>query len=184
MLLQHYEPMALALDSRGYWVADSYGKDSDCIVELAKMAGVKWHGEHNLTTLDPPELIQYGRKYKPETHVNKPKMPLLRYMVEHGEGPPTCQVRWCCKEYKEGGGNGCGRVIGVRIEESARRAGIWKEFVQHRSLKGFFVCVIAYWTVEDVWEFHRRGRSSYRSKTVFTFGLHRLLTGGYKNEKD
>ena len=153
-LLQHWEPEALKLDPRGYWVADSFGKDSDCIVELAKMAGVAHHCEHNLTTIDPPELIWYGKRTRPGTHINRPKVPLLNYMVDHGKGPPTRLARWCCREYKEGGGNGSAKIIGVRIEESSRRASMWKEYVRNRRAAGFFLCAIAYWTEADVWAFH------------------------------
>jgi phosphoadenosine phosphosulfate reductase len=157
-LFKHWEPAALKLDPRGYWVADSFGKDSDCIVELAKMAGVAHHCEHNLTTLDPPELIAFGRKHRPETHINKPKIPMLQRMVQRTNGPPTHHARWCCEEYKEQGGLTMGRVIGIRIEESARRAALWTEFVRGRHAKdkgGFCLCCIAYWTSEDVWSFHR-----------------------------
>ena len=154
-LLQHWEPEALKLDPRGYWVADSFGKDSDCIVELAKMAGVAHHCEHNLTTLDAPELIAFGRKHRPGTHINKPEIPLLRYMFEHPKGAPTRQQRWCCAKYKEQGGSKVGKLIGVRIEESTNRAALWSEFVRNKhTMDSFYVCPIAYWTTADVWAFH------------------------------
>jgi len=157
MLLRHWEPAALKLDPRGYWVADSFGKDSDCIVELAKMAGVAHHCEHNLTTIDPPELIWYGKRTRPGTHINKQPISMLEKMVcRKSSGPPTRLQRWCCELYKEQGGNGQAKVIGVRIEESPRRALLWKEFVRHKKdHSAFFLCVIAYWTTDDVWEFHK-----------------------------
>ena len=158
MLLKHWEPAALKLDPRGYWVADSFGKDSDCIVELAKMAGVAHHCEHNLTTLDPPELIHYGKRVRPETHINKPSEPLLHRMLSKTCGPPTRKIRWCCEEYKERGGGGVAKIIGIRIEESGARAKMWSEFVHHTQNNarnnGFVLCPIAYWTTKDVWEFH------------------------------
>ena len=154
-LLQHWEPEALKLDPRGYWVADSFGKDSDCIVELAKMAGVAHHCEHNLTTLDAPELIAFGRKNRPGTHINKQPISMLNRMVNKSDGPPTRLARWCCDEYKEQGGRTVGKVIGVRIEESARRADLWSEFVRNKRDKdAFYICPIAYWTTADVWAFH------------------------------
>lgn len=159
-LLQHWELEALKLDPRGYWVADSFGKDSDCIVELAKMAGITHHCEHNLTTLDPPELIYFGRDTRPQTHINKPKQPLLKRMLSVTSGPPTRKIRWCCYQYKEcGGGENVAKIIGIRIEESKSRAKLWSEFVRDTRNKvgstGFILCPIAYWTTEDVWEFHR-----------------------------
>jgi phosphoadenosine phosphosulfate reductase len=154
-LLKHWEPAALKLDPRGYWVADSFGKDSDCIVELAKMAGVAHHCEHNLTTLDPPELIWYGKRTRPGTHINKPAVPMLKRLAQGTKGPPTRLARWCCEEYKEQGGARVGKVVGIRIEESPRRALLWSEFVRHRKYKeAFYLCPIAYWTSADVWSFH------------------------------
>ena len=155
-LLQHWEPEALKLDPRGYWVADSFGKDSDCIVELAKMAGVTHHCEHNLTTLDPPELIAFGKRTRPGTHINKQSMSMLRKMVQDkSNGPPTRLARWCCELYKEQGGARVGKVVGIRIEESPRRSLLWAEFVRHRKDKeAFYLCPIAYWTSSDVWAFH------------------------------
>jgi phosphoadenosine phosphosulfate reductase len=155
MLLKHYESAALKLDPRGYWVADSFGKDSDCICELAKMASVTHHCEHNITTIDPPELVRWGKKNRSTTNINRPKKHLLHKMVEMTT-PPTRIMRWCCAEYKEGSGTGFGKVIGVRISESANRAKRWSEFVRDRKdTNGFYLCPISYWTDSDVWEFHR-----------------------------
>lgn len=155
-LLRHWEPAALKLDPRGYWVADSYGKDSSCIVELCRMAGVAWHGEHNLTTLDPPELIYFGRKYRPDTHVNKPAVPLLQMLWrDQPMGPPTRFSRWCCAQFKERGGRHFPKVLGVRIAESSARSLRWSEFVRQTwSRVGFVLCPVAYWTDADVWAFH------------------------------
>jgi phosphoadenosine phosphosulfate reductase len=158
MLLKHWESAALKLDPRGYWVADSFGKDSDCIVELAKMAGVAHHCEHNLTTLDPPELIRYGKRTRPDTHINKQPMSMLYMMAnDKSNGPPTRLARWCCELYKEQGGKRVVKIIGVRVEESPRRASLWSEFVRNkRDVESLYLCPIAYWTTVDVWAFHAR----------------------------
>lgn len=39
--LRHYEAEALKFDPAGYWLADSFGKDSCVILHLAQSAGVK-----------------------------------------------------------------------------------------------------------------------------------------------
>jgi phosphoadenosine phosphosulfate reductase len=172
-LLRHWEPEALKLDPRGYWVADSFGKDSDCIVELAKMAGVAHHCEHNLTTIDPPELIWYGKRTRPETHINKPEMPMLRMLSTKGKGPPLRMARWCCEVYKEHGGQHAAKVIGIRIAESVNRAARWSEFVRHTGSKtGFVLCPIAYWSDADVWEFH--GRQKIPHCSLYDEGFKRL----------
>ena len=47
----------------GYYLAFSGGKDSIVVKELMNMAGVKYDAHYNNTTVDPPELISYIRKY-------------------------------------------------------------------------------------------------------------------------
>lgn len=153
-LYQEYEADALKLYAGGYWVCDSYGKDSGVIVHLAKLAGVKHECHHNVTGIDPPELMWFGAKHRPETIRHRPaKHMVLQRMVEKGNMPTRCG-RWCCSEYKEHGGDGMAKVIGVRIAESARRAGLWKTVNQNRK-NGLIIAPIAYWTSADVWGFHR-----------------------------
>lgn len=155
-LLQTYEQSALKLSPDGYYVCDSYGKDSSCIVELAKMAGVKHGCHHNFTTIDPPELIRFGRANRTNIteHRSKHGHLILDRMVEKAN-PPTRRGRWCCDEYKEHGGDGKAKIIGVRIEESARRAKLWTQYKPDRNGRGgFYICPICYWTEKDVWDFH------------------------------
>jgi phosphoadenosine phosphosulfate reductase len=71
-------------------------------------------------------------------------------MVEKGN-PPTRHGRWCCDEYKEQGGHGLPKVIGVRIAESKRRSTLWKQVNQRKD--GVVLAPIAYWTDDDVWAF-------------------------------
>jgi phosphoadenosine phosphosulfate reductase len=47
----------------GYYLAYSGGKDSDTILALAKMAGVKFDAHYHLTTVDPPELVYHVRRH-------------------------------------------------------------------------------------------------------------------------
>ena len=57
------ERLRLHEPEEGFWLADSYGKDSTVLLEIARMSGVAFDAHHNRTTLDPPELMQFGRKY-------------------------------------------------------------------------------------------------------------------------
>jgi phosphoadenosine phosphosulfate reductase len=41
-------------------IAYSGGKDSDCILELAKMAGVNYRAIYKNTTIDPPGTIKHA----------------------------------------------------------------------------------------------------------------------------
>ena len=56
-ILKEYEPL------EGYYVAFSGGKDSLCIYYLTKIAGVKADYHYNMTTVDPPELMQFIKTF-------------------------------------------------------------------------------------------------------------------------
>lgn len=47
----------------GYYLAFSGGKDSVVIKALADMAGVKYDAHYNLTSVDPPELVQFIKTF-------------------------------------------------------------------------------------------------------------------------
>jgi phosphoadenosine phosphosulfate reductase len=170
-LLKEYESKALEYDADGFYCCDSFGKDSGVIVHLCKLANVKHKCHHNLTTIDPPELIWFGKKHRQETVIHRPKQHLiLGRMVEKGE-PPTRIHRWCCLEYKERDRKECCKIIGVRIEESARRAGLWRTVNQNRN-GGVIIAPIAYWTEKDVWDFHKL--YNLESCSLYKEGFHRL----------
>ena len=58
-LLREHEPPG------GYILCDSGGKDSYyTILELAKMAGVRYQAVYNVTTIDPPELDHPDAEWK------------------------------------------------------------------------------------------------------------------------
>lgn len=151
--LRLWEEAALARDERGYWLAYSGGKDSDVILELARMAGVAYRPVYNVTTIDPPELVRYIRREHPTVEFSRPEKALLTKLLDKSNGPPTRLSRWCCEAYKEHGGTGMVKVVGVRAAESARRAATWKTTVPNRR-SGMIVCPILYWTDADVWAFH------------------------------
>ena len=112
--LQVFEP------PEGYYLAFSGGKDSQCIYHLAKEAGVKFDAHYNHTTVDPPELIYFIRKNYPDVSIDRPKETMWQ-LIPRKLMPPTRLARFCCKELKEGGGEGRIVVTGVRWAESVRR---------------------------------------------------------------
>ena len=100
----------------------SSGKDSDVILELAKMAGIPYRAIYKATTIDPPGTIAHAREMGAE--VIRPKKTFFQLVSEHGY--PSRYARFCCsflKEYKV-----CDRAIqGIRRSESRNRAERYKE---------------------------------------------------------
>jgi len=105
----------------GYYLAFSGGKDSVVIKALADMAGVKYDAHYNLTTVDPPELVQFIKEKHRDVIINYPKESMWKLIIRHGM-PPTRLVRYCCLDLKEHGGAGRICVTGIRKAESAKRS--------------------------------------------------------------
>lgn len=121
-LLQKAEKIAMNYDAEnGYYLAFSGGKDSQALFHMAHLAGVKFCGHMNLTSVDPPEVIRFVKKNYPEVELIKPGKSIFQHAVEM-HILPTMRVRWCCKEYKETAGAGKVTLIGIRKAESKRRA--------------------------------------------------------------
>lgn len=121
-LLQKAEKIALNYDAeQGYFLAFSGGKDSQALYHIAQLAGIRFQGHMNLTSVDPPEIIRFVKKNYPEVELNKPGKSIFQSAVER-QILPTMRVRWCCAEYKETAGAGKVTLIGIRKAESSRRA--------------------------------------------------------------
>lgn len=122
-LLQKAEKIALAYGGKnnGYYLAFSGGKDSQALYHITELACVKFDAHMNLTSVDPPEVIRFVKQSYPEVDLIKPKKSIYQYAVEK-EILPTMRVRWCCAEYKEMSGAGRVTLIGIRHQESSRRA--------------------------------------------------------------
>ena len=133
-------------------VSYSGGKDSDVILELAKMAGIPYRAIYKATTIDPPQTIAHAREMGAE--VIHPKKTFFQLVSKSGF--PSRFQRFCCsvlKEYKI-----CDRAIqGIRRSESRKRAENYKEpeicRVYSAKEKVKVYLPILEWTNQDVEEF-------------------------------
>lgn len=173
-LIRKAERLAIAMSPRdGLYVGFSGGKDSQAVLELVKMATVKYRAVYNVTTNDPAENVRFIRQHYPEVEFSTP--PNSFFQLIERKGLPTRLTRWCCRIFKETQGVGYTVVTGVRKEESRTRA-TYDEVTRWSSTKDgrgsvdiaamadnefscvggkdkFMVYPILEWTEKDVWEF-------------------------------
>ena len=171
--LQTFEP------PEGYFLAFSGGKDSCVIKALADMAKVKYDAHYNVTSVDPPELVQFIKKYHPDVNRDKPtdkygNVITMWNLIPKMLTPPLRMSRYCCADLKESRGEGRFVVTGVRKAESSKRShrgGLevgerkkWRErldpdnpnqemihnCMQHNSR---ILNPIIDWSTDEVWEF-------------------------------
>lgn len=175
-LIRKAEKMALRLDpENGFYNTFSGGKDSQCLYHLVKLAGVKHKTHMSLTSVDPPEVIRFVKRHYPDVELIKPRMSIYD-MAKKKHILPTRIFRWRCAVFKEMSGAGKVTLIGVRKQESARRAkreeistnikgnrteetfDQWSEHEEQMvtcvgGKDKILVSPIIYWTERDVWEF-------------------------------
>lgn len=175
------EKLALALNPQGgYFVSFSGGKDSQVVLELCRLAGVRYRAFYIVTGNDAPANIYFIREYYPEVEFLHPKKNFFRLVED--KGLPTVMRRYCCERLKEHHGAGNVVLTGVRWEESRKRAQYsplmvrsrrkeWEgrdksiaitdiEPTEHRCIKGqdkiMFYPIID-WLEADVWHFLKSG---------------------------
>lgn len=192
-LLKKAERLALRLNPKGFWLAFSGGKDSQCLYHLAKMAGVKFEAHYSLTTLDPPELVHFIREKYPDVIIDTPPLTFLQ-LCKKKKILPTMKMRFCCEVLKESAGVGWLTLIGVRHAESVKRSkrnemeitnsrkfsGSFDEFeIRQETTQGCYkgrdklvLAPIIQWTDRDVWNFIRGNNIEYCS--LYDEGWHRI----------
>lgn len=174
-LLRRGEALALRMSSDGYHLAFSGGKDSMVLYHLAKMAGVKFKAHMQVTTIDPPELMQFVRANYPDVVLHRPAINFYDLIVKK-RMLPMRNARYCCAYLKEQAGGGTVTLLGIRAAESSRRATRNELEINNRRFSGSldqfnrradrsFACVngkdkimlspIFRWSDADVWNFIR-----------------------------
>ena len=150
--LKTFEP------EEGYYVAFSGGKDSSVILDLVRRSGCKYDAHYNLTTVDPPEVVQFVRTHK-DVSTDLPEKTMWQLIVENGM-PPTRIARYCCQELKERGGKYRRVITGIRWEESAGRS---KRQMTEPCRNGHkhYLHVIIDWTEAEVWEYIKKYEVPY-----------------------
>jgi phosphoadenosine phosphosulfate reductase len=180
-LLQKAESLALKYQEYGFHLAFSGGKDSITVYELCKMAKVKFKSIMNITTLDPPELMQFVRENYPDLIYERPEINFYKLIVER-KMLPTMKARYCCHYLKEQSGVGAVVVLGIRKAEGRKRSKRNEFEIGNRkysdTLDQFnidnenqLVCIkgkdkimlspIINWTDSDVWNFIRKRKLKF-----------------------
>lgn len=133
-------------------VCYSGGKDSDVILELAKMAGINYRAIYKNTTIDPRGTLQHVREMGVE--IVQPKENFLSIVKR--KGMPSRFGRFCCEILKEYAILPRA-VLGTRRDESRKRAERYKDPEQCRvysdGMKVRQYLPILEWTNDDVKEF-------------------------------
>lgn len=133
-------------------ISYSGGKDSEIILELAKMSGIAFRAIYKNTSIDIPGTISHCKSKGVE--VLAPKMNFFDLVKK--KGAPTRRARFCCevlKEYKV-----LDRAVqGIRRSESIKRAERYKEpevcrtYAKEQKTRVYLP--ILEWTNDDVAEF-------------------------------
>ena len=144
---------SIPTDSGPAEISYSGGKDSDVILELAKMAGIPYRAIYKNTTIDPPGTIKHCKEKGVEVFA-----PTINFFdLVKKKGTPTMRARFCCevlKEYKV-----LDRAVqGIRRCESTARAKRYSEptvcrfYGSKRNHVEVFLPILE-WTDEDVAQF-------------------------------
>lgn len=135
-LLRKAEKLALKYDANdGFFLAFSGGKDSQALYHLAIQGGVKFKAHMNFTSIDPPQVIRFVRTQYPDVVTHAPEKSIFALAVDRGI-LPSMRIRWCCADLKETAGAGKVTLIGIRKQESVRRAKRHEVEVSNRQFSG------------------------------------------------
>lgn len=132
-------------------ISYSGGKDSDVILELARMAGISYRAIYKNTTIDPPGTIKHCLNNGVEIVTRKSFAQVIQ-----AKGYPNYTRRFCCAELKEY------KILdrsvqGIRRSESTKRSQRYTEptvcrlYGKKQRVEVFLP--ILFWTDNDVADF-------------------------------
>lgn len=162
--IQEHEPCG-----GGYSVGFSGGKDSIVTLDLVRRAGVAFHAFYNVTGIDHPEVVRFIRKNYPEVEFIHPKRTFWKLFKR--KGPPLRIARWCCQHLKETT-NFDHMMLGIRAEESPKRAARGRVNVNKNRKNSTFYLPIFHFQEWTVWEYIQSRNLPYPS--LYDTGEHRI----------
>lgn len=172
-VMRKAEGLALEFYDKGFYLCFSGGKDSQCLYHLAILAGVKFEANMNMTSVDPPQVVRFVKNHYQNIVRHAPEINFYQLIIKK-KSLPFSTKRFCCDILKERGGANTVSLVGIRAEESKKRAGRNELEITRRKLSVSFdqfdehkekmvTCVggkdkiiispILSWTSTDVWEF-------------------------------
>ncbi|MDR2503369.1 MAG: phosphoadenosine phosphosulfate reductase family protein [Deltaproteobacteria bacterium] len=166
--LQRHEP------EEGYFLGFSGGKDSIVTYELCRMAHVRFQAVYSCTGIDAPELVRFIRQNYPDVEFCHPRRSFWQGIRR--KSPPLRMMRWCCDLLKKDPVKKHtlfhNRILGLRAEESFKRAGKPRlEINGKRKIRKIFKPIF-YWLEWQVWDFIEERGLAYPS--LYDEGFDRL----------
>lgn len=169
----------------------SGGKDSVVTEDLFKKAGVEYQTIYSKTTVDPPEVLAFIKKYYPQVTWDIPRQSMFQLIVKKGF-PPTRLCRYCCREFKERNvcpkGSDVFTCTGIRWQESKKRGkrSMYETCMLSKGL--IFYHPIIDWSDTNVWDYISEHRLPYLS--LYDEGFERVgcvgcpMTSSKKMERE
>jgi len=165
---------------KGYFVGNSGGKDSIVLEHLMRRSGVKFKSIFNFTTVDPPQIRDFLKKYYPDTIWMYPKETMFQGIIKRDL--PRRDARWCCEHLKHYANKWEVVATGIRAEESINRKNNRAEvefFDEHIMFNPIFK-----WSTRQIWEYikyHKLPYCELYDKGFSRIGCIGCPMTGYKN---
>lgn len=160
-IIKEHEP------PEGYYLGFSGGKDSIVLLDLVKRSKVKFEVFYNVTTIEHPETLEFVKTF-PEVQFLQPKASIEELIIKKGF-PPLQKYRYCTTELKIKHGRDRLKLIGIRAEESPRRANLNPMKLDG---KDRYIYPIFDWTAADIWQYI--GKYGLRYHPLYNCGYKRI----------